>query len=288
MLRRLALLLALLGPAAGQAQVAGTVTVVPTAFGTADCSGGANSSKSVLITWTVSINPVATDFYRILLSSTSGCPAGSAVLADNVLALGATQSYPTVGTLTRTDFLTAAGITSCTAATIYVCVELWPALGGGSGATPRATATGNVKLEVLPPPVPVGVAVEPGDSSLFVSWGEGTSTGVLANSWNVTATATTNPADTHVQAFYGTSSNRVTGLANGVTYAVSVTSVSVGGNESVASSPVVTGTPQPVAGFWEQYVAAGGKDPGGCAGGPAGAVSLLVAALALRGLRRRS
>jgi uncharacterized protein (TIGR03382 family) len=40
--------------------------------------------------------------------------------------------------------------------------------------------------------------------------------------------------------------------------------------------------------FWQQYQGAGGVEQGGCGGGPAGAASLLVVALALAGARRRS
>jgi hypothetical protein len=91
------------------------------------------------------------------------------------------------------------------------------------------------------------------------------------------------------QTFTGKTNNRVTGLTNGVTYSVTVTSLSGGDNESAASAPAVTGTPEAVSSFWDLYVAEPGhREQGGCGGGPAGLVSLLGVALALRGLRRRS
>ncbi len=288
MLRRLALLVALLGPATGLAQSAGTVQITPSSFGKTACT---STADTVTLTWTSSATIATGDVYRVYVSSTSatcptasGTPAGYAQLAaGDIAATAQTQSYP--GTLTQADFLTAAGA-NCTAnATIYVCVQHW-ATGGGS--TAKATATGSAKLEVLPPPVPVNVAVAPGDSALFVSWADGTANGVAAVSYNVTAVAQGNPADFQTKNFVGRTNNRIDQLTNGTTYDVTVTSLSSGGNESLPSSPAVSGTPQPVNGFWEQYTADSGREQGGCAGGPAGALSLLGVALALRGLRRRS
>jgi NCAIR mutase (PurE)-related protein len=131
----------------------------------------------------------------------------------------------------------------------------------------------------------VNVSVEPGDTALFVSWEDGTDSTVAAVSYNVTAAGSTG---TRTQNFTSVSGlHRVTGLTNGTSYSVTVTSVSAGGNESLASV-AATGTPAPVIGFWEEYTKSAGHEQGGCGGGPAGLVSLLGVALALRGLRRRS
>jgi hypothetical protein len=149
--------------------------------------------------------------------------------------------------------------------------------------------SGSATLVVSPPPVPVAVSVAPGDTALYVSWADGIDNGVAAASYDVTAVASSPPntADTHTQSFTGTSSNRVTGLTNGVTYAVTVRSVSAGSNRSAWTAEVY-GTPAPVSDFWDAYQVAGGREQGGCGGGPAGLVSMLGVALALRGLRRRS
>jgi hypothetical protein len=133
----------------------------------------------------------------------------------------------------------------------------------------------------------VSVSVAAGDGALYVSWADGTDNGVAATSYRVTAEAVGNPGDTHTESFTGKSNQRISGLTNGVTYSVTVIAVSAGGNRSLASEPV-TGTPQHVADFWEQYQEAGGREQGGCGGGPAGVLSLLGVALALRGFRRRS
>jgi hypothetical protein len=141
------------------------------------------------------------------------------------------------------------------------------------------------------------VSVQPGDSALYVSWGAGTSTtsSVATDHYEVTMTVTAkgtppDPVTTHAaQSFTGTS-GRYTGLVNGVTYAATVVAVSAGGNASDPSAvtAAATGKPQPVLDFWEQYQAAGGLDPGGCAGGPAGVLSLLGVAALVRAIRRRS
>jgi hypothetical protein len=289
MIRRLALLVALLLPAAGLAQTAGTVVSTPTAFGPTDCT---STTATVSLSWTSSGAFVTGDTYSIYVSNSSSCPTtgiptGTLVSgAGNLAATGVTQTYPTTGTLLRKTLITDAGISACTTNdTIYLCVQHWPST--GTSGTAKGTATGTIALEVEPPPVPVSVTVAPGDSALFVNWAAGTGSTVAAASYNVTAASTT-PPETHTQNFTSlTGEHRVGGLTNGVTYTVNVTSVSAGGLESGPSLTVVTGTPAQVMDFWDQYHLAG-REQGGCAGGPAGLVALLGVALALRGLRRRS
>jgi hypothetical protein len=134
------------------------------------------------------------------------------------------------------------------------------------------------------------VRVSPGDTALYVGWDvnpEGT--GVTASSYDVTAVAV-DPADaldTHTQSFTGLSNNRISGLKNNVTYAVTVRSISPGSNASDPTDPV-NGIPQLVNGFWEQYTAGEHREQGGCSGGQAGLLSLLGLALGLRRFRRRS
>jgi hypothetical protein len=72
-----------------------------------------------------------------------------------------------------------------------------------------------------------------------------------------------------------------------VLYDVVVSALSAGGNASVGSING-SGTPAPVNDFYTQYKADGGQEEGGCAGGPAGLLSLLGLGAALRLLRRRS
>jgi len=287
MIRRLALLAALLLPSAGSAQVAGSVLIVPAAFGVADCT---DTSSQVQLSWTTSQTPLDTDFYKVYVSTSSTCgttaPPTATKIGIDFPASSTTTTGSFSGGLTRSEFIVASGascVAGATSPTIWVCVQ------HTRGTNIVAAMTGSAPLNLSPPPVPVNVSVAPGDGALYVSWADGVSNGVAAASYEVTAVAhdPVNSADTHTQGFTGKVNNRVTGLTNGVTYAVTVRSVSAGSNASAWTAEVY-GTPAAVAGFWELYKADGGLEPGGCGGGPAGVISLLGVALALRGLRRRS
>jgi hypothetical protein len=288
MTRRLALILALLSPLAGSAQTVGQVMISPTAFGPSDCT---STSTSVSLSWTSSGTFATGDTFSVYVDSatTATCPAtatpSGTQLATGLAATTASGSYPTTGTLTRKDFITKAGLSGCGAGTIQVCVQHWSS--AGATGTAKGTATGSAELVVGPASIPVSVTVVPGDSALFVSWADGKDSDIAAVSYNVTAVSTT-PPETHTANFTSKTNQRLSGLTNGVTYTVTVTSVSGGGIESKPSVTAATGTPSPVAGFWEQYTAQDHREQGGCGGGPAGLVSLLGVALALRGLRRRS
>jgi hypothetical protein len=90
----------------------------------------------------------------------------------------------------------------------------------------------------------------------------------------------------------GSTSIRVDGLANGVTYTVGVVAIDVSGGVS-AVSPTAQATPQATTGFYEKYKQDGGVATG-CSLLPAAArpgrflaTALVALALWLRGLRRR-
>jgi hypothetical protein len=294
MIRRLTLILALLSPFAAFAQTvaAGQLLAVPSIFGTKHCASG----NSIYITWLTVPVVLAGDYYRIKVSNTSDCPDSSTTITttiwkDRLLATDATATprYPLLGTPVETpaDFFAKAGFNVCPPPPVaggkaYACVAHYVA----NGTTPVWSNSTEATFEVLAPPVPEQVTVTPGDSSLYVSWVDGPSTGVNATKYNVTATGSTGAT---TQTFTGRTNNRVTGLTNGVTYSVQVIALSAGDNESAASTPAVTGTPEAVNSFWDLYEAEPGhREQGGCGGGPAGLVSLVGVALALRGLRRRS
>ena len=102
------------------------------------------------------------------------------------------------------------------------------------------------------------------------------------------APSPSDPADTHTQNFTGKVSQRLSGLTNDG-HLLGDRHGGVGRRQSSRWLPIAaTGTPQPVTGFWDQYTRRRRREQGGCGGGPAGVVSLLGVALALRGLRRRS
>ncbi len=284
-MRRLLLLLALLTPAAGLAQTAGNVLIVPAAFGPSDCN---NTTDLVTIAWTSSALIVTGDKYKVYVNNASTCPASAAATGTLVETLDATLPTQTLGTLTRAQFITAS-TASCLATAadsiIYVCVQHVDV----NGTVFRATATGSAPLNLKPPPVPEGVTAAPGDSALYVSWVDGPSNGVAAATYEVTAETYPVPdvTPTRIQSFTGRTNNKVSGLVNGVEYQVTVKALAAGSSPSAASLPAY-GTPEPVSSFWDQYQEDGGREQGGCAGGPAGVLSLLGVALALRGLRRRS
>jgi hypothetical protein len=293
MIRRLALILALLCPVAGLAQAAGEVLVLPQALGIADCSA---SDKFVNISWMTTLAPTTGDVYRVYVNTT-GCSSSAMTtgqLGSDITPESTSATTPQVyqSPPTRMDFLiNTAGITDCSVAgptiKVYVCVQQVTI----TGSVLRATMNGSAQLYRVAPPVPVNVRVASGDSALYVSWDVNpVGTGVAAASYDVTAVADTpaNPSDTQTQSFTGTANNRVSGLTNGVTYKVTVKSVSPGSNSSAASVEAL-GTPAPVSDFWDAYKTEDhGREVGGCGGGPAGLVSLLGVALALRGLRRKS
>lgn len=281
MLRRLALIVALFSPVAGLA----SVVITPTELGKADCT----SSSPVTFSWTSTGTWATNDIFRVWVSTSTSCPSTGdptgtptpkQVPGGDIPATSVSGNYPVSGTYARSAFIADAGAGACTAnATIYVCVQHL----GSDLTTGKAVMTGIVELVVLPPSIPVSVAVAPGDSALFVSWADGTDSTVAAVSYNVTAVG----GGVTVAKNSTSKSYRLGGLTNGTTYGVTVASVSAGGNVSAATNAIY-GTPQPVDGFWEQYHNADGREQGGCAGGPAGVVALLGAALALHGLRRRS
>jgi len=292
MIRRLALILALLSPVAALAQTAGSVLMVPAAFGLDDCT---DTDNSVLLSWTTAQAIVEGDFYKVYVSnsppggSTPACTTSAVATGTKIgidfPALTTTQNF--VGSNTRAQFIADSGAyctAGATAPTIWVCVQ------HTRGTVIQAVMSGSAPLYLKPPPQPVNVTVGPGDTALYVSWDKNpVANGVPTSSYEVNAVASSppNPADEHIQAFTGLANNRVTGLTNGVTYSVTVKSVSPGSNKSAATDEVY-GTPEPVAGFWEQYHAIPGREQGGCTGGPAGLIALLGVALALGSFWRRS
>jgi uncharacterized protein (TIGR03382 family) len=127
-----------------------------------------------------------------------------------------------------------------------------------------------------------------------VSWEAGTATSTFTGdsySFQLTAemvattTGITDPT-THHSSMFTASSARFDGLVNTVTYAVTARTFSKAGNPSDPSD-AVDGTPQHVNDFWDTYKADGGRDDGGCAGGPAGPLALVLVAGALALTRRR-
>jgi len=308
-MRRALLLLALLVPALARAQTnGGTISFVPDEnIGRTECDRA--NGETIDVRWTVSGTSLGPGTYRVYASTraptadeTTGvrlCDTGN-VPADGVFAgkIGG-DIVATAGTGTQNEDLLASDFVEATAPvdavsctdnstrTIYVCVHFFPS--GQSAAT--ASATGQLQLDLKVPPKPINVVVTGGEEALEVSWDEGTVTGGQAETTYYRIQARTDdprdPHPFHNEGDFTDESGRIDGLVEGVTYQVTVTAFSAADNASEPSDPPASGTPIPVSDFWEHYEESGGQEQGGCASGPAGAIAILGAALALALHRRR-
>lgn len=308
MLRRALLLACLLAPLGAAAD---DVTFSdPGPFLVSECQ----ADPSMTITWTVTTTSAieANSTYRILAlrSGDAGCAITTVVdgtsdsqvivkgLAAHVGTAGKTPAatYPGYGgtstsTLNFSDITAAAGATCAGAAnqTLTVCVQLLK--GDGTYVT---SSSGTLKLEREPPAAPRNVTVAPGDHALIVSWDAPSTTNTEVSRYRAEAYACTDAAGTSCSSTVTASAStgnatvrsvRIAGLTVGTTYRVLVYSVSAKDVDSTPAGPAL-GVPIETYDFWEQYQGMNGPEQGGCAGGPAGALSLLALAAAA-GLRRR-
>jgi hypothetical protein len=306
MRRALLLLLALAVPALVHAQTttAGTITFVPDAnIGLVECNP--SNGETIDVRWSVSSMPVGAGTYRVYASTRAPtadtttnvklCDTGP-VESDGVFAgkigsditatAGATQSEDLLASLFVTA-TAASGSDTCAEGltrTIYVCVHFFPP----NQSSPTASATGQLQLDLTRPARPTITGVAPGEGALRVSWNEGTGGAADTTYYKIRATATDPAQDgaTHTSGKITGESGRIEGLRTGVEYQVTVIAFSSADNES-APSAALPGTPVPVEDFFEYYGDSGGREQGGCSSGPAGALGILGAALALAFKRRR-
>lgn len=306
MLRRALLLATLLAPLTALGQ---QITISqPSPYTRAECE---DTSFNVVLNWSI---PVGTTIpsgatYRILVSTISECSdsatplvVASGIAPDTGSGGGATnQRYPAAGaptgTLTINTFVSKASVTCGSNPTVYTCAQLV------NGSTILAK-TDILTLQVLdgPPAKPVGVTASPGENAINVAWQDGASGTVptekfTARAWSLKpgCTIPTDPADrtcldgvvSSVTTNKTATSARLAGLLIGTQYGVDVIAVSGAGTPSEPSN-LVYETPINVNDYWEVYQGMGGQEPGGCAAGSAGALSLLVLAGLVRTLRRRS
>ena len=183
------------------------------------------------------------------------------------------------------------GITNCASGaltTLNLCVtEL-------TGTTETARAVGTMVLDGTTPSIPVVTGATPGDGALNVAWDAGTGGSGVSASYKVLATAPAGCvapacAESHLSGeVTGSTSYRMTGLTNKVTYDVRVIAFTEAGNPSADYSAPFPGTPQPVDDFWTHYQAAGGREQGGCGLGGDGPLALLALLPLVARLRRRN
>lgn len=289
MTRRLLLLTCLAcAPALASAQITvAESTDRDSIINIAECSSG---QDQLTFQWTVASTSGIVTLYA---SDTAGCPpststvngvtttAHTGVIASNVTTSNATG-------IPAGKVLNAAQIT-CTggSSAVFVCVF-------DSSSTTTALASTSVQLDLVAPAAPNALSVSPGDGSLNVSWQQGSGsadggTPGSANSYRVYYAPADGSSGEKFSTFTGsgTTSGRITGLTNGAAYNVSVSALTLGGNESLRSN-ALAGTPISVQDFWRLYQADGGREQGGCASGAAGLAALVaLAPLALRRKRRR-
>ncbi len=294
---RRALLLAVLAPAlAARAQTTGQITFTPTAIGVAGCDPA--NAQTLTLAFTPQLASGVTlsgGIYRVFATDTAPTTATNGIsvcktasdTSSHAAQIGpdvtATTTTPQSIDVNASDVVAASGATCAqtTDKTIYVCVHYLP-----TGTTvPVGSATGTIIFSVQKPAKPTGVVVEPADGALVVSWSApSNATEYVVHADPVTAGADVSHETGRVTS---TSDQRIAGLVNGVTYDVTVVAYSAGGNASDPSDPV-PGTPQPVDDFWDRYRAAGGREQGGCASGPAGLLGMLLAAAALARAGRKA
>jgi uncharacterized protein (TIGR03382 family) len=231
-------------------------------------------------------NTAASTCFKTNGASPSTLHAGPVTATD---LSGNNPPLQTTAFIDTTAFIGAASL-SClnSGTTVWICVE------GSVGGTKVAYAASPVTIETTHPAAPTITSVTPGDSALNVSWdaNSGTSTGAAQSyAYELTAvmvgttTAVSDPS-THVSSRFTATNARFSGLVNTVIYSVTAVALSRADNASDPSN-AVTGMPQHVNDFWDVYKNDGGRDDGGCAGGPAGTLALGLAAAALALARRR-
>ena len=172
---------------------------------------------------------------------------------------------------------------------VYLCVQ------GTASGWAFGFATGSIVVSTGRPPAPVLTSVMADDAAVMVAWEPGTATSAtpadsVAYVIEATAVATTaavyDPVPLHTSTPTATTARRLSGLVNGVVYAVRARAISLAGNESDPSA-VVTAMPAPTNESVFRPGAGGGS--GGCGSGVAGpfGLAIVAAALALRSRRQR-
>lgn len=259
----------------------------------AECEGtaGGGIADQMTFNWVLNTaNPTTGSTLNLYLAKAdSGCPPTAT--AKTTLQSGLANTATTAGPYQVTSqLIVPLGITSCATGALTIlnlCVT------EVTGTTETSRAVGTMVLDGTTPSIPVVTGATPGDGALNVAWDAGTGGSGVSASYKVLATApagcvTTACTETHLSGeVTGSTSYRMTGLTNNVTYDVRVIAFTAAGNPSADYSAPFPGTPQPVDDFWTHYQAAGGREQGGCGLGGDGPLALLALLPLLPRLRRR-
>jgi hypothetical protein len=245
-----------------------------------ECKGTA--ADNLVFTWpALDTSGTTGTTLTLWVSSQTDCPSGStrqAILADADPATASAQEAVTT-------VMGYAGIDCNTAAStpVYFCAFLY----AGATQVSGRSATASIDVDRRVPATPGAPTLEVGDGALNVSW----STASDAKTYQVKAVG---GGRTVLGTETSATSQRLTGLANDVTYSVSVKAFSDGGNPSTGGpagdgfSATTDGTPSLILDFWRRYRSDNGVEEGGCGSGGAGLLALLgLAPLAPRLRRRR-
>jgi hypothetical protein len=309
MLRRALLLAALAAPLAAAGQSIATTPAQP--FSKAACDG--TTTTTLVLNWSMATGTTMPSGgrYRIVTSASNDCLNSGTplVVADSIVPVTSAtdtagisgQRYPPVGDTTSVFSVKTLAVKASVDCTknpvIYLCAQLM-----NSATWVASTNILALSVESVPPAVPVGVTAAPGQNSLTVSWTDGVSSGVAASTYTAKAykvlpactgqvpgSVPRSCLDLGTVAAEGSTSAksiRLTGLTIGQAYGAEVVAVSATGLTSDPSASA-TGIPIQVYDYWDKYTAMNGPEQGGCAGGPAGVLSLLAVAGLVRSLRRR-
>jgi hypothetical protein len=187
--------------------------------------------------------------------------------ADTTVTEGQTSGdFPASG-----DTLTLADITglSCSASTetdYYLCLKFTYSVENiltGVTANYNYYAAAALRFDVKAPGAPTDPKAEGGDTNIKVSWTEPGDDDLLEyHVFYREEGATDWPSDQESTVAAGTTKTTLSGLTNGTVYQIKVVAVDEAENES-ADSEVATGTPMPMADYWEYYHSEGGEEQGG-------------------------
>lgn len=260
----------------------------------AECAGtaGGGIADAMTFNWVLNTTKPTTGSTLNLYLAKADSNCAPAATARVTLASGLANSVTTSGPYQVTSQLVVPlGITTCAngaLTNLNLCVT------EVTGTTETARAVGIMVLDGTTPSIPVVTGATPGDGALNVAWDAGTGGSGVSASYKVLATAPAGcvaPActETHLSGeITGSTTYRMTGLTNDVTYDVRMIAFTDAGNPSADYSAPFPGTPQPVDDFWTHYQASGGREQGGCGLGGDGPLALLALLPLLPRLRRRN
>lgn len=301
----------------GQTPAAGAVAVTEYASDTtpygkndkvinfAECDG-AVPTDTLTLSWTLAASSLPAGSYYRVYAMTGSCPAsgkapdesGSTVhqlTSDFVVANSLSGTLPAMNV--HTDFLGGfATPVACTSSvTFNICVLVFNGNDAANSTVQNGLgASGTIAVNVAKPGTATAVSATSGDGALTVRWTAGSpaATRWVVRAAPVVADSTLNCTGNGGEGFAectgsATTSCRVGGLTNNACYEVTVEGFADNNNASAVSLPSSTVVPRVVDDFWKTYKGAGGVEPGGCSGGPASSLALLVLATAAPRLRRR-